>query len=63
MQVTVTFPFSPGEHVIAKSERGPFKAKVFSVVRRYDSPDFAVVVDGTGRTHHKFFRELETAGD
>ncbi|MCA1458414.1 hypothetical protein I6F35_35470 [Bradyrhizobium sp. BRP22] len=43
---------------LAKGICGEFKAKVFSVVRRYGGQDFAVVVDAKGRTHHKHFSEL-----
>jgi hypothetical protein len=41
------------------------KALVFGVGENrhaYGGPDFAVIVDAKGRTHHKYFRELEMAG-
>jgi hypothetical protein len=63
MGVVVSFPFAPGDAVVAKNHHGePFDAKVFSVIHRFGAPDFAVIVDAKGRTHHKFFRELEAAG-
>ncbi|MCA6108143.1 hypothetical protein [Bradyrhizobium cenepequi] len=55
----VNFPFEVGQDVLAHSPKGPFPAKIFSLVRRYGAADFAVVIDAKGRTHHKFFRELE----
>jgi hypothetical protein len=57
----IEFPFESNQDVIAKSERGQFPAKVFSLVHQFGGLDFVVVVDSNGGTHHKFFRELEAA--
>jgi hypothetical protein len=59
MGATVAFPFKPGDDVETKDHSGvSFAVKVFTVIHRYGGPDFAVVVDAKGRTHHKHFDEI-----